>query len=257
MSTFRDSIWSNLAKTSLAGGLLVRFINTQVLLNTISIPLSLNKQPKTITLEEIPSELKEIIIGIGLGDLYMRKRAKNSSFHFKQSIKHEAYILHLYTLFQEFCKMTPKIKDAKVKNKVHQSIFFDTLTYEVFNYYYDLFYKDGKKIVPHNIKDLLTARSLAYWAMDDGTVTRSGFVLYTNSFTKKEVELLIEVLKIKFDLNCTIQSNNVLVNKPYFIYIKNDSWLKFKNLVEPYVIPHFNYKLKLRQSVKLSTTTNS
>jgi hypothetical protein len=59
--------------------------------------------------------------------------------------------------------------------------------------------------------------------MDDGTVTRSGFVLYTNSFTKKEVELLIEVLKIKFDLNCTIQSNNVLVNKPYFIYIKNDS----------------------------------
>lgn len=58
--------------------------------------------------------------------------------------------------------MAPKIKDAKIQNKVHQSIFFDTLTYEAFNYYYDLFYKNKNKQVPSNIEELLTARSLAY-----------------------------------------------------------------------------------------------
>ena len=58
--------------------------------------------------------------------------------------------------------MAPKIKDAKLKDKSHQSIFFDTLTYEAFNYYYDLFYINKKKIVPLNIEELLTARSLAY-----------------------------------------------------------------------------------------------
>jgi hypothetical protein len=115
------------------------------------IPLSLNKKPKTVTLEQIPDELKEVLIGSALGDLYIRKRSKNTSLHFKQSINNEPYIIHLYTVFQEFCKMTPKIKDAKLKDKTHQSIFFDTLTYEAFNYYYDLFYKNKKKVVPYNI----------------------------------------------------------------------------------------------------------
>ena len=58
--------------------------------------------------------------------------------------------------------MSPKIYDAKLKDKVYQSIFFDTLTYEVFNYYHDLFYKNKRKIVPSNIEELLTARSLAF-----------------------------------------------------------------------------------------------
>ena len=47
----------NLAKTCLAGGSLVRFISTRVL-NTICIQLSLIKRPKTITFDDIPSELK-------------------------------------------------------------------------------------------------------------------------------------------------------------------------------------------------------
>jgi hypothetical protein len=35
------------------------------------------------------------------------------------------------------------------------------------------------------------------------------------------------------------------------IYIKGDSWYKFKSLIEPYVIPHFSYKLILRGSHSL------
>lgn len=212
------------------------------------IPLSLVKQPKTITLDAIPTDLKDILIGLSLGDLYIRKRSKNTSLHFKQSINNEPYILHLYTLFQGFCKMTPKIKDAQLKDKTHQSIFFDTLTYDAFNYYYDLFYKDKKKIVPSNIEDLLTARSLAYWAMDDGSADRSGFYYHTNSFTLAEVELLVKALKNKFDLNCSIHTRKDRVIKPYLIYVKRDSFIKFVNLIEPYVIPHFKYKLKLRGS---------
>jgi len=134
-----------------------------MLLSTTSpIPLSLSKQPKTVTFEQIPSELKEIIVGLALGDLYIRKRALNTSLHFKQGIRNEPYIIHLYSLFQEFCKMTPKIKDAKLKDSTHQAIFFDTLTYKAFNYYHDLFYFNKTKIVPSNIEELLTAKSLAY-----------------------------------------------------------------------------------------------
>lgn len=147
---------------------------------TRPIPLSLVKKPKTITLQYIPADLKEVLVGLVLGDLYLRKRAKNTSLHFKQSIKNEPYILHLYTLFQEFCKMTPKIKDAHLKDKTHQSIFFDTLTYDAFDYYYDLFYNNKKKIVPSNIEELLTALGLSLieqWMMGLRTVQVLFFIL--------------------------------------------------------------------------------
>jgi len=95
---------------------------------------------------------------------------------------------------------------------------------------------------------LLTARSLAFWALDDGTPDRSGFIFHSNSFTFAEVELLVLALNNKFDLNCSIHTRKDTVIKPYLIYVKGDSWIKFTNLVEPYFIPHFKYKLKLRGS---------
>lgn len=49
---------------------------------TSPISLSLIKQPKTITFDDIPSELKDIIIGSGLGDLYIRRRSKNTCLCF-------------------------------------------------------------------------------------------------------------------------------------------------------------------------------
>jgi hypothetical protein len=128
----------------------------------VPISLSLRKQPKNITFDDIPSELKEIIIGLALGDLYIRRRNLNTCLCFKQSMINEAYILHLYTLFQEYCKMSPRIYDAPLKGKTHQSIVFDTLTYSAFNSFHELFYKDNKKIVPLNIHDLITPRGLAY-----------------------------------------------------------------------------------------------
>lgn len=212
------------------------------------LPISVIKQPKTITKEDFPSELREIIIGLTLGDLYIRRRCVNSCLCFKQSSKNKEYILHLYTLFQEYCLTSPRLYKER---KIHESIAFDTLTYPIFNYYHELFYKDNIKIVPLNIGELLTARGLAYWAMDDGGGDRSGFMLYTNCFMENEVKLLISVLKSNFDLNCSIHTRVDNNRRAYMIYIKADSWNKFKLLIEPYVIPHFSYKLILRGSRSL------
>jgi len=97
---------------------------------------------------------------------------------------------------------------------------FNTNTLPIFNEFYELFYLEGKKVVPKNIGDLLTPIGLAYWAMDDGTKTGSGFRLNTQSFTLEENQLLIQVLKKKFDLNCTIHyhsKKNSTVSNIYFI----------------------------------------
>lgn len=147
---------------------------------------------------EISKELHETIIGLILGDLYVRRRFKNSCLCFKGSDKHKQAALQLYSLFKPFCNSAPKIVPAKVGEKTHHSVIFDTLTSEKFNYYH-VSLCDKIKRVPTNIGELLTARGLAYWAMDDGGSDRSGFIFYTNSFTKEEVILLIKVLKDNFD----------------------------------------------------------
>jgi LAGLIDADG DNA endonuclease family len=82
--------------------------------------------------------------------------------------------------------------------------------------------------------------------MDDGTADRSGFIFHTNSFTLQEVQLLVSTLKFKFDLNCSIHTRKDRVKLHYLLYIKADSWGKFKSLIEPHIIPHFSYKLRLR-----------
>jgi len=86
--------------------------------------------------------------------------------------------------------------------------------------------------------------------MDDRSPDRSGFVFNTNSFTLSEVELSVKVLKNKFNLNCSIHTRKGMAITPYLLYIKADSWNKFITLIEPYIIPHFQYKLKLRGSFK-------
>ena len=86
---------------------------------------------------------------IVLGDLHERRRFANTSLHFKGSNLHPPYIYHLFDIFKLFCSgLAPKIKDERVGNKIHQSIYFDTLTYTAFNYFHTLFYVNKIKIIP-------------------------------------------------------------------------------------------------------------
>ena len=61
---------------------------------------------------EITPELDEIIIGSLLGDLSCERRNINSNtrLQFKQSIKNEVYINHLFNIFKINCNSEPKIK---------------------------------------------------------------------------------------------------------------------------------------------------
>jgi len=125
-------------------------------------------------------------------------------------------------------------------NTVYYNIAFNTRSLPCLNYYRDLFYPNGVKVVPANIGLLLTDRALAYWSMDDGYKDGNAFRLATESFTKEEVELLIKVLKDNFDLDCTL---NTVKSKYYRIYVRVSSMDRFRSLVSPYFIPSMMYKL--------------
>src|ERR1700674_423005 len=125
----------------------------------------------------VSPDLHEIIIGLSLGDLYIRKPRNNALLIFEQGLIHEAYILHLYILFKDYCNLGPKYSQRKPdfrNGKIYSRITFYTYSLPCFNYYHKLFYVNGVKIIPLNIGELLTARSLAYWLMDDSCKHGSG-----------------------------------------------------------------------------------
>ena len=86
--------------------------------------------------------------------------------------------------------------------------------------------------------------------MGDGSIASYGIKIGTDSFSVKECVLLINVLIIKYNINCTILMNNN--NKPR-IYIKAESKNRLISLIKPYLVPSMYYKLGLTNNNSVDT----
>lgn len=75
--------------------------------------------------------------------------------------------------------------------------------------------------------------------MDDGGYHVSGLIIHTNSFTKKDVELLQFVLLNKFNIKTNIwqKYNN------YVLYVPASQLPTLRNLVLPYFHSSIKYKV--------------
>jgi len=196
----------------------------------------------------LTQELKSILVGLCLGDLYCRKfkGSVNPSLAFEQGILHEEYLLHLYELFKDFCPSSPKIRNRlphPKTGKVHGSIYFGSYSLPCFKELFHMFYPQGQKVVPQNIGDLLAPLSLAYWICDDGCFCKTRRVVYlsTNSFTWAEVNILSCVLTTKFGLNCTINKQR----DGFKIRISAKSITVLQSLLKDIMPPMMRYKIGL------------
>jgi hypothetical protein len=108
---------------------------------------------------------------LGVGHIQQRsKKYGNSRFIYAQSSlreNHFNYFKHILELFKPYLSSEYKLKSKsftdKRTNKIYSSFSFATLTLNCFTYYREFFYNsDNNKIVPLNIKILLTPRGLAY-----------------------------------------------------------------------------------------------
>jgi len=70
---------------------------------------------------------------------------------------------------------------------------------------HSLFYPDGVKIIPNNIYELLTPVALAHLIMGDGSAHKSGLYICTDSYHITDVVRLINVLIIKYRLECNLK----------------------------------------------------
>ena len=117
----------------------------------------------------MPDEIKDIIVGILLGDAHIVRRSStaNSRLVYAQTaVAHKEYFYYVLSFFITFCTkdynpQSKTVRDNRTK-KIYSAISFTTMQLPCFNVFRELFYLSNVKVVPNNIYDLLTPRGLAF-----------------------------------------------------------------------------------------------
>lgn len=210
-----------------------------------STNIRLNKYSRDCTIFD--NEKISQLVGhlLGDGSIHYTRTSVTPYFVFTQTVKRFDYIWHVYRILSPFCGRFPLINPGLRKGIPYPFMQVMTRSYPALIPLYEIFYKKNvkgnTKIITTELFPYLNPISLAYWAMDDGSWTPSGFYFHTEGFTFNENYLLAAMLHYRFGLNSTVQRHD---GKP-MIKIAGKSMPLFRSIV----IKHFHqsmlYKLRL------------
>ena len=190
---------------------------------------------------------KAILIGLILGDGYLTPlvgKSGRSRLDMKGDNKNLSYLKWLHG------KLKPlEVSDLKPKKNYHQHRFY-TKTTEELGKLRKIFYPEGKKIIPKDIKKFLNnPLTLAVWYQDDGNLDCRGKYHYnamfaTYCFSFSECKLLAKTLRENFDLDVRVCRCEMRGKLRWRLYVTSKSMNRFINLVKPFINPCFNYKIR-------------
>lgn len=211
--------------------------------------------------KEIASEVIEFLLGSVLGDTSLIFRGQSTRISCQHSVKQESYLLHKAEILKDL-----EVSINYRNNTQYPSVGLYTKGTPSLNYLYEAFYKNDKKVIPFELLDHFSSKSLAYLFMDDGFLVKNsknknkplsvGFSLC--NFTDDELSKFGKFLKEKFNLNSYIAKHyNRDYDKYYSELILNaDSFITFKKLVNPYIQDWACYKIggsKFRESEEVQS----
>jgi hypothetical protein len=194
--------------------------------------------------EKLSKRQEDILIGKILGDGCIESNGLHSRVKIDQSIKQKEYVFWLYKEFKLVATGNP-YKIGYIDNRSKRTYYnfrFSTKSIKLFDYWKELFYRKGKKIIPKNIIKLLKSPlSLAVWYMDDGYHRKDckGLYLCTSSYKLFEQKLLQKALFRNFAIKTKIHyaAGNMR------LYISSAYYHRFIKIVGEYILPNFSYKL--------------
>jgi hypothetical protein len=205
--------------------------------------IRLNKHSRDITVFNI--EIISQLVGhlLGDGSLHYSRTSVTPYFVFTQTIKRFEYVWHVYFTLSPYCGRLPLINPGLRKGIPYPFMQVMTRSYPALIPLYELFYQicvnKNTKVITTELLQYLNPISLAYWAMDDGSWTPSGFYFHTEGYTFKECYLLAAMLHYRFGLFSTIQKHE---GKP-MIKISGKSMSLFRSIVTQHFHQSMLYKL--------------
>ena len=179
---------------------------------------------------------QSIITGSLLGDGYLRivPNRKNALLEVNHSFAQKEYVDWKYEMLRSICRSEPKMRAGNGNRIAYR---FNTRQHPKLTELYGIFYRNGRKIIPNNIR--LNPIMLAVWFMDDGSKCRESDVyINTQQFSREDQEKCIQLLA---QLNVESSLNK---DKEYSrVRIKKSSISTLNQLIQQNVIPSMKYKL--------------
>lgn len=188
---------------------------------------------------KISSNKMSVFIGILLSDATLQKGRGDARLQFKQKYSQFEYFYSVFFQLSHYCSKGPYVTKAILHKKLHYGLGFTTRSLPCITELYHLFYIEGKKIIPKNLFELLTWEGLVEWICGDGTYS-SGITLQTQCFTIQEQVFIVNVLIVKFRLECNIHKQGDYS----VIYINSKSLKKNLHNMLPYIHPTMLYKFR-------------
>lgn len=191
--------------------------------------------------DDVISFLRGSVLGDGSIDVL---RSGSLRYRFTQSSKHGKY----------FDVVKSILADLYCCDRVGKSGYGGkdilTVTSRVCDSFKDIFsslFVDGKKRITREYLDSLTPLSIATWYMDDGSLNHSygkekSISLSTHAYSKEENETIIEYFKDVYGIRFKLYYDKRCGRYSIGASCKEDRY-KFLELVSPYVIDLFQYKL--------------
>lgn len=189
-----------------------------------------------------------VVVGVLLSDGWLTlstEKSLNVRLGLKQSLAKSSYVLFVFNLLSHYCVSAPSLTSSTRAGKLLYGLLLFTRSLPCFTELYSLFYYNKTKVIPVNIYDLLTPAALAHLIMGDGESRTSGLVLCTNSFTLQDVVRLMNVLIIRYRIQCVLRLKQQNKKTEYQIYIRQSSMPILRSIVTPYMHPSMYYKLKI------------
>jgi len=194
----------------------------------------------------VPPYLLGVIVGLIIsdGNLLLKPRAVNAYLQFQQSMSHFPYFYKAFWLCAPLCQGMFKFGTKLLNGTVYYFVRFHTRSLPFLTELHTLFYVNGVKVIPDVLimYYLLTPIALAHWIMGDGFWDHPGVVLCTDSFSIEDNVKLINILKDRYQLDCTLRSSS---NR---IYIRAASMPRLRSIVLPYMDYSMLYKIGLSRN---------
>lgn len=105
----------------------------------------------------------DVIVGLILYDGWLIiSNSKNARLGFKQSLSHSSYVWFVFNTLSHFCSNSPRLISGIRAGNLSYGLQFLTRLMPCLTELHSLFYRNGVKVIPENIYDLLTPVALAH-----------------------------------------------------------------------------------------------
>ncbi|MFC3886541.1 endonuclease [Bacillus songklensis] len=188
----------------------------------------------------LPNTALSMLTGKLLGDGNMAiQKTRQPRFRFLHTTHDKEWCFYCYEQLKSYLPLSApkysKTLDTRVKQGFTESFYVQSYVCEEASLLKELWYPDNKKKLPFElIENHLNPLCLAWWYQDDGHLnTQDGkpkkIILSTDSFTEIENQTLIQIMKQRFHLTFSLDSQNRLL-----LYDQSQIYY-FLSIVKPFI----------------------